>query len=41
MTLSQLGLVNPNFWLAILLILLVAVYLEWLEQVVAKVGARL
>ena len=31
MTLSQLGLALPNFWLAILLILLVAVHLEWVS----------
>jgi len=31
MTLSQLGLALPNFWLAILLILLFAVYLEWVS----------
>jgi peptide/nickel transport system permease protein len=31
MTLSQLGLALPNFWLAILLILLFAVHLEWVS----------
>jgi peptide/nickel transport system permease protein len=31
MTLSQLGLAVPNFWLAILLILLFAVHLEWVS----------
>lgn len=31
MTLSQLGLALPNFWLAILLILLFAVHLEWVR----------
>ncbi|WP_416546148.1 ABC transporter permease [Limnohabitans sp. DCL3] len=31
MTLSQLGLAVPNFWLAILLILLFAVHLEWVN----------
>lgn len=31
MTLSQLGLSIPNFWLAILLILLFAVHLEWVS----------
>jgi peptide/nickel transport system permease protein len=31
MTLSQIGLALPNFWLAILLILLFAVHLEWVS----------
>jgi peptide/nickel transport system permease protein len=31
MTLSQLGLAVPNFWLAILLILLFAIHLEWVS----------
>ena len=31
MTLSQMGLALPNFWLAILLILLFAVHLEWVS----------
>ena len=31
MTISQLGLALPNFWLAILLILLFAVHLEWVS----------
>jgi peptide/nickel transport system permease protein len=31
MTLSQLGLAVPNFWLAILLILLFAVHLQWVS----------
>ena len=31
MTISQLGLAVPNFWLAILLILLFAVHLEWVS----------
>jgi peptide/nickel transport system permease protein len=31
MTLSQLGLALPNFWLAILLILLFAVHLQWVS----------
>jgi peptide/nickel transport system permease protein len=31
MTLSQMGLALPNFWLAILLILLFAVHLEWVN----------
>ena len=40
MTLSQLGLALPNFWLAILLILLFAVHLEWVSAGAFRAGLK-